>query len=332
YVGADGAALTPSLQRPSEAHLWGQRAGDGLSLASLVAPDAGAPTRARATPKAVEALGRTVYDVPHEPRPWGRRVGAYLWTKSIAAGAALIAGLGTLAGWPPASGLALPAVALVLLLATTILLVTDLKRPDRFHYIILKPNPRSWLVWGAWILMAFGLVAGLWFLASLAGRSAVLLVLAVPLIALALAAAGYSAFLFAQAEGRDFWQSPLVLPHLLVAAVIAGAAAALLTHAPSAALRGLCLTGLGANLLLILAELFTPHANVDAAAAARLITHGSRRHRFWGEVVVLGHLIPALLLLPALPLTARIASLLVLAGLYRWEACWVEAGQAVPLS
>ena len=41
-------------------------------------------------------------------------------------------------------------------------------------------------------------------------------VLAIPLVLLALGAAGYSAFLFAQAEGRDFWQSPLVLPHLLV--------------------------------------------------------------------------------------------------------------------
>ena len=40
-----------------------------------------------------------------------------------------------------------------------------------------------------------------------------------PAILLALATAGYSAFLFGQAEGRDFWQSPLVLPHLIVAAV-----------------------------------------------------------------------------------------------------------------
>ena len=30
-----------------------------------------------------------MYDAPHVPRPWGAKVSAYLWTKSIAAGALL---------------------------------------------------------------------------------------------------------------------------------------------------------------------------------------------------------------------------------------------------
>ncbi len=335
YVGADAAALTPELQHAAPAYLWGERprgAAEPLSLAALLEPAVPSPAPPGATPKPVEALGRTVYDVPHEPRPWGWRVSTYLWTKSVAAGAALVAALGPLTGWAPAGSLALPLIALLFLLATTAFLVGDLKRPDRFHYILLKPNPRSWLVWGAWILLAFGLVAGLWLLAALSGRSGALAALAIPLLALALAAAGYSAFLFAQAEGRDFWQSPLVLPHLLAAALVAGAAVGLLAHGPSAPLRGLLLVGLGVNLLLTLAELFTPHPTVDGTAVARLITQGPWRRRFWGEVVLVGHLIPALLLVSALPLAAAVASLLALAGLYRWEACWVEAGQALPLS
>src|SRR5260370_41466330 len=32
------------------------------------------------------ALARTVYDVAHPEQPWGWKVAAYLWTKSIAAG------------------------------------------------------------------------------------------------------------------------------------------------------------------------------------------------------------------------------------------------------
>src|SRR5262249_12689306 len=151
YVGADAAVLTPQVQQPAAAFLWGQ---PRHPAPPPLAPGAPRP----ATPRAVDALGRTVYDVPHEPRPWGWRVSAYLWTKSIAAGAALMAGLGTLAGWPRAAGAGLPGVALLFLLVTTVLLVADLKRPDRFHYILLKPNPRSWLVWGGWILMAFGAV------------------------------------------------------------------------------------------------------------------------------------------------------------------------------
>jgi Fe-S-cluster-containing dehydrogenase component/formate-dependent nitrite reductase membrane component NrfD len=325
YVGADASVLTPQLQRVASATLWGQAPG---APAAERQPAPGGPR----TPKAVDTLGRTVYDAPHAPRPWGWRVATYLWTKSIAAGAGLVAGLGVLAGSPAATGLGLPLVALVFLLATAALLIADLKRPDRFHYILLKPNPRSWLVWGTWILLAFGVVLGLWLLGLVAGRLGLLGLLALPLIALALAAAGYSAFLFGQAEGRDAWQSPLLLPQLLVSALAAGVAVALLLHGPSTRLRGLLLASLGVNLLLILAERFTPHASLDAAAAARLLTDGPWRAVFWGGVVGAGTLLPALLLLATSPVTAAVAAGLALLGHYLYEDCWVKAGQAVPLS
>ena len=57
--------------------------------------------------------------------------------------------------------------------------------------------------------------------------------------------------------------------------------------------------GLGLNLLLVLAECYTPHANTDAAVAARIITRGRCRRVFWGGVVVGWHLLPALLVIPA---------------------------------
>ena len=73
------------------------------------------------------------------------------------------------------------------------------------------------------------LIAAAWLWAALsAGGTGTLRLLALPRRPLAAAAAGYSAFLFGQAEGRDFWQSPLLLPHLLVAALAAGFAASLL--------------------------------------------------------------------------------------------------------
>ena len=102
-----------------------------------------------------------MYDVSHEARPWGWRVGAYLWTKSVAAGAALAAAAGVLGGGS-AAGLGLSLVALLFLLLTGGLLIVDLKRPERFHYLLLRPNPRSWLVLGAWIMLAFGVALGLW--------------------------------------------------------------------------------------------------------------------------------------------------------------------------
>jgi formate-dependent nitrite reductase membrane component NrfD len=330
YVGADQATLAPTLQDAPVATLWGQRSGEVTSLALA---GGWAPARpAAATPKPVEALGRTAYDVPHEPRPWGWRVSAYLWTKSIAAGAALAAVAEGLGGGGAEAGLGFPILALLFLAVTAGLLIVDLKRPDRFHYLLLKPNWRSWLVLGAFILLAFGLVLALWVVAVAGGRSALLGVLAVPLALLALGAAGYSAFLFAQAEGRDFWQSALVLPHLLAAAATAGAAVAVLATPPSAFARGLLLLGLAAHLLLVLAECYTPHPNRDAGAAARTITEGSLARTFWGGVVVAGTLAPALLLIPDSGAAGALAACLALVGLYLWEDCWVRAGQAVPLS
>src|SRR5438094_7025224 len=165
-----------------------------------------------------EALARPVYDAPHAPRPWGWKVSAYLWTKSIAAGALLVPTIAGSAWWGTTLTITAPAISLLFLLLTTALLVFDLKRPERFLYILFKPNWRSWLVWGAWILIAFGAAAAAWLVAGLIGRP-VPDAVRLPVAALAAATAGYSAFLFGQAEGRDFWQSPLVLPHLIVSAV-----------------------------------------------------------------------------------------------------------------
>ncbi len=330
YVGADHATLAPALQHAPPATMWGQRVTEPFSLTSLAGGFT--PTAAPGTtPKAVDVLGRTVYDVAHEPRPWGWRVGAYLWTKSIAAGAAMFTAASVL-GEGSAAVYGLPLVALLFLLLTTVLLIVDLKRPDRFHYLLLRANPRSWLVLGAWILLAFGGVLVAWLLAAFGAAATVLAILALPLMLLALAAAGYSAFLFGQAEGRDFWQSPLVLPHLLASAVAAGAATALLVTPPSAASRMLLLVGLGLNLLLILAECYTSHATADAAVGARAITRGRFRLVFWIGVVAAGSVLPALLVIPDSGVTSTLAAALALVGLYLWEDCWVRAGQIAPLS
>src|SRR6059036_1359124 len=90
-----------------------------------------------------DALARPVYDAPHVPRPWGWKVSAYLWTKSIAAGALVTAALDRLmhlTKGEPVFDVAAPIVAPVFLALTLGLLVADLKRPDRFHYVLIKGN------------------------------------------------------------------------------------------------------------------------------------------------------------------------------------------------
>ena len=183
---------------------------------------------------------REVYDVPH-PAPWGWKIAAYLWTKAVAAGVLLVAAIllaltGGFAG--TLLNIVCPAIALVGLAVTSALLVFDLKRPDRFFYLITKPNFRSWLVIGTYFLIGYGVLAGGWLLCGIFASS-VPSALRWFAAAFAIASACYSAFLFAQAKGRDLWQSPLFLWHLLVQALVAGSATILIAGHPMDASPGI---------------------------------------------------------------------------------------------
>jgi formate-dependent nitrite reductase membrane component NrfD len=68
-----------------------------------------------------------------------------------------------------------------------------------------------------------------WLIASYLGGSSALSVIE-PLGAIfALLSAVYTAFLFAQAKGRDFWQSPMLGLHMIIHALMAGAAVILIS-------------------------------------------------------------------------------------------------------
>ena len=172
------------------------------------------------------------YNTAH-PRPWGWKVTTYLWTKGVSAGVLLVAALAMILGADLGvlGTVVAPAIALVTLAATGALLVWDLKRPERFLYLFLKPNPTSWLFWGSVALAVYAVVAGLWFLAGLAveldlyDATTAIDVLAWLAIPAAVMAAGYTGFLFGQAEGRDLWQSPLLFWHLQIQALMVGAGA-----------------------------------------------------------------------------------------------------------
>jgi formate-dependent nitrite reductase membrane component NrfD len=283
--------------------------------------------------------------VRHE-RPWGWHVSAYLLTKSLAAGLFLALALLLTARIPLAEPLALGAVVagLFFLGLTALLLVIDLKRPERFLYIVFKPQWRSWLTLGAFALMAYGALLALWGLIELIAPAPPLAF--TWLVALfAVLTAVYTAFLFGQAEGRDLWQEPLLPASLLAQAFIAGAltlaAVAALTGQPAALVRALALTGLVALLVhggLIGLALISPASTANAAWGERELTRGSLASRFWGIGVALGIALPVLLLAVALAgsgafvALAPIAALAALIGLVGYEDAFVRAGQAAPLS
>ena len=334
YVGIEGDLLQPSMMRPEESSMWadhnplgGERPPTGED-AGGVAPGS----------------SRIVYDVAH-PAPWGAIPAAYLWTKSIAAGALLVAAM--LFATPSGGDRVLvdiagPTVALLFLGITVVLLVADLKQPWRFYYLLTKPNFRSWLVWGTYILMIYGALATAWLACGIFAGS-VPDVLATATAIFGVASACYSAFLFAQAKGRDLWQSPIFIWHLLVQALIGGAAILLLaaallgsTDAVSYMSAMVLLLALILGLAMILIELTLPAMSEDFRRAAELILRGALGRRFWGAAVVLGTLVPSSLLGVAMATNtmalATIAAVLSLFGLWVFENIFIEAGQAVPLS
>jgi formate-dependent nitrite reductase membrane component NrfD len=164
--------------------------------------------------------------------------------------------------------------------------------------------------------------------------------------AFAIASACYSAFLFAQAKGRDLWQSPLFLWHLLVQAFVAGSATILivgvLIDAPSGILRSavlILLISLIVSLAMNLGEIALPHVSEDVRIATQALISGSLCRRFWGLVIGTGLIAPIVLislvltsLVPSASAFAIVAAVLALAGLWWFEELWVKAGQSAPLS
>lgn len=327
YKGATHATLDPLAARRPEGGLfmWSEQ-----PRGSHVATSGYPGVRSNSSAEALLS-----YDVAHTA-PWDRRVSLYTWTKAIAAGAYLVPLLLILVGvlgwsswlWTWAA----PIVSLAFLALTGALLVWDLEHPERFYMILTRPQWGSWLVRGAVILLAYGAVSALHLLAVLAGAAEVPGWLAWVGAPLALMAAVYTAYLFAQSKARDLWQNPLLAPHIAVQAGLAGGCAVLILAAlggePPAVLDALAwVVAIAAalHLLLVLGEITTPHPTAHARLATWEMTHGRYRGFFrWGVVLVLAGLLA--------PVAGWWTAPIALAGLLAHEHAYVQAAQAVPLA
>jgi len=155
--------------------------------------------------------------------------------------------------------------------------------------------------------------------------------------------AGYTACLFAQCEGRDLWQSALLLPHTVINAVIAGAGslgiAAMVVNAPADVDRGLAwvlLVAASTSALIVAQDTFGRHPTGQASRAARNLWRDRFAARFWlGALLGLalpGGFAGVFLVTSAGAGVLAAGGACALVGLWLYEDAWVRAGQSVPLS
>lgn len=225
------------------------------------------------------------YDIGHH-LPWDWRVGLYTWTKGIAAGTyvagVVLALLGFLAWEGSLFRVGVPLLSGLFLVLTGLVLIWDLEHPERFFYVLIRPQWQSWLARGAAVISLYGAVLAVHFLVGLGGQGRAAAWLAVAGLPLAVLTAVYTAYLLAQARGRDLWQSPLLPPHMAVQALVIGAAALAPLTAwlePRALppililLAGAC----AAHLLLVAAEATLAHPTAHAETCSPLPLPGPAR-------------------------------------------------------
>ena len=373
YINGNDWSLHPSAAQMQESFMWAdvvteqntdvyERQGFQLPvLNGLQKSKSGTPIR---TPReqgrplngpiqlggrVAEHMVQVAYNAQHRIN-WHWELPTYLVTKNVAGGLFMLLSLGAGLGLFPFDSLTFLTVgftAMLFMLLTVVLLIKDLAQPKRFLNILIRPQWKSWLARGAYIMVIFTGVAGLWWLLEAA---AYMNWLSLPIVAgirpfaawitfpFALGVVIYSAFLLGQAEGRDMWQSPLLPFQLLSQSfmVASGVFLALgwLINLPTGLTHFLAVVfpvSLAINLLLTLAGKIMPSASEVALLASRDMTHGQYRNHFWWGGIALGHVIPFILFL-LVPLAAPLAAVAAMVGLFFYEYAFVMAPQRIPNS
>lgn len=382
YINGNDWALHPSASPAHDSFMWADKiteqnvaayqlpvisggSGDSRAAEGISRPKpkskSGAPIR---TPReqgrplygpiqiggrVAEHMVQTAYNAQHKIN-WHWELPAYLVTKNIAGGLYMLLSLGVmfdLFAFDSAAFLAAGFTAMLFMLITVILLIKDLSQPKRFLNILLRPQWKSWVARGAFILVGFTAVAGLWWLIEGAAQAGILPLETAsalrPFAAwltfpLALFAVIYTAFLLGQAEGRDMWQSNLLPFQLFTQSMMVASGTFIVLNlfvsfpeSLSDILFRLFPASIAVNLLLTLAGKFNSFASEVALLGYREMTHGRFRHHYWWGGIALGHVVPLALMIvfaPALPL----AVLATLVGLFFYEYAFILSPQYIPNS
>ncbi len=346
YIDGDRVSLNPTAANTETDYMWSSQAtGVGHFAKYAEQRIAQSPLNEEVKKQNFVQIeprkkARRVYDAPNKGVLWGWEVSAYILTKAIAAGAFFVPILGGYFTAVPETVKQFGAgLAFIFLAITGVLLIMDLGRPDRFLNVLLRPQWKSWLSRGAYIITAYGAVLTFWLIASFLGYEKILKFIEPVGLVLALLTAVYTAFLFAQAKGRDFWQSPMLGLHMIIHSIMAGFAVFQIAGffykvniGFTMVLNFLTIAVLVFHLIILAIELTTTHTTEDAHKTVKSITHGEFSRKFWLGMIFVGNTLPLFLLLVGQPLVFAAAGILILIGLWFAEDIWVKAPQRIPLS
>jgi Fe-S-cluster-containing dehydrogenase component/formate-dependent nitrite reductase membrane component NrfD len=283
-------------------------------------------------------MTKRYYDAPDKGVLWGADVAAYVWTKAIAAGVFMVAFFGEMIGFGDSISAqnwwSVIGIGLVFLAITTFLLVKDLDQAKRFVYVLLRPQWKSWLVKGGYALTFYGIFLSIFAAAKFFDWYFLEKITAWLTFPAAVLTAVYTAFLFAQAKGRDFWQSPMLAFHMIGHSISAGAAALILVGffaenslEWSFILNKILCISLIFNSLITFFELTMPHPTSDARMVVTMILRGRYQKMFWFSAVLM--VLPIGFLYFELNYLAAISALV---GMFFLEKIWVDAPQRIALS
>ncbi len=376
YIEAEDVSLEPSKTDVSDRYIWNSQA-TGVGHFSKFAESltkgkdliemtkqldsklfsANEHTNKKKT--SVEALmekSRRVFDTPDKGMLWGWEVSGYVWTKAISTGSFLVAFFSLFSSLSFHGGffeqissqlnetfnifLIGIIAGIIFLTLTGILLVMDLDQPKRFSFVLLRPHWESWLVKGGYAITFFGLFLTLSVVMFYLDFNIKLVfsILCITSI-LAIITSIYTAFLFKQAKGRDLWQSPILVFHMLIHSFMAGASVFIMisyfmkfSDSFLSYTKALLILAVLINLLLMLIEFKLLKHTPNSKKALIMISSGRYKNSFWFGALIIGNLIPLCLVFSGIPILLLLAGLLVIIGIYITEHIWVEAPQRIPLT
>ncbi|MBX7169842.1 MAG: polysulfide reductase NrfD [Pyrinomonadaceae bacterium] len=346
YIDGDRVSLNPTATEIQDDYMWSSQAtgvgkfakyAEGRIAQSPLQEEMKRQNFVQIEPR---KKARRVYDAPNKGVLWGWEVSAYVLTKAIATGAFILPILGDwLIGVPRQVKEFGAIVSFIFLAITGVLLIMDLGRPDRFLNVLFRPQWKSWLSRGAYFITGYGGILTAWLVANYFGYDRFLNYLEPLGIIFALLTAVYTAFLFAQAKGRDFWQSPMLGLHMILHALMAGMAVLLIAFQALKISYGyefifsrFTFALIIFHLITLAIELTTTHTTADAHATVKMIIKGEFSKKFWIGMIGVGNVLPLFWLFAGTKWAFLLAGVLILIGLWFAEDIWVKAPQRIPLS